>query len=53
MCPAYAKKAGIERKKWAKFVPISVEQVQIGTGMGFGRAAWSSGVGRRLYGDGA
>jgi len=35
MCPAYAKKAGIECKKWAKFVPGSVEQVQSRTGMGF------------------
>jgi hypothetical protein len=38
MCPAYAKKAGNECKKWAKFVPTGVEQVQTGTGMGFGRA---------------
>jgi hypothetical protein len=35
MCPAYAKKAGIECKKWAKFVPGSVEQVQSRTGMEF------------------
>ncbi len=35
MCPAYAKKAGIGRKKRAKFVPGSVEQVQNRTGMGF------------------
>jgi hypothetical protein len=35
MCPAYAKKAGIECKKRAKFVPASIDQVQIRTGMGF------------------
>jgi hypothetical protein len=35
MCPAYAKKAGNERKKWAKPVPTSVDAVQTRTGMGF------------------
>jgi hypothetical protein len=35
MCPAYAKKAGNERKKWAKLVPTSVDTVQSGTGMVF------------------
>jgi hypothetical protein len=35
MCPAYAKKACNECKKWAKLVPTSVDAVQSGTGMGF------------------
>jgi hypothetical protein len=35
MCPAYAKKAGNECKKWAKLVPGSVDAVQFSTGMGF------------------
>jgi len=35
MCPAYAKKTGSERKKWAKLVPDGVDEVQNGTGMGF------------------
>ncbi|QQC64987.1 hypothetical protein [Paraburkholderia ginsengisoli] len=34
MCPAYAKKAGNERKKWAKLVPASVDAVQYSTGVG-------------------
>jgi hypothetical protein len=37
MCPAYAKKTGNERKKWAKFVPARVDEVQSGTGMDFNR----------------
>jgi hypothetical protein len=36
MCPACAKKAGSERKKWAKLVPKRVYTVQAGTGMEFG-----------------
>jgi hypothetical protein len=36
MCPAYAKKAGRECKKWAKLVPKRVDTVQVGTGMEFG-----------------
>jgi hypothetical protein len=35
MCPAYAKKTGNECKKWAKLVPMSVDEVQTGTGMEF------------------
>jgi hypothetical protein len=35
MGPAYAKKAGMERKKRAKLVPGGVDQVQRRTGMGF------------------
>jgi hypothetical protein len=35
MCPAYAKKAGNECKKWAKLVPVRVEAVQSSTGVGF------------------
>jgi hypothetical protein len=34
MCPAYAKKAGNECKKWAKFVPARVDEVHIRTAMG-------------------
>jgi hypothetical protein len=37
MCPAWAKKAGTECKKWAKVVPTCVDAVRIGTGMGFWR----------------
>ncbi|MFM0625650.1 hypothetical protein [Paraburkholderia xenovorans] len=36
MCPAHAKKAGNECKKWAKLVPERVYTVQVGTGMEFG-----------------
>jgi hypothetical protein len=31
----YAKKTCSECKKWAKFVPTGVDEVQSGTGMGF------------------
>jgi hypothetical protein len=35
MCPAYAKKAGNERKKWAKLVLTGVDTVQSSTGVEF------------------